>query len=625
MFKKSKAHPKHQCSILSFISKSWTRAQQVGGLSLAALLLGGTILNLFSINLVVSRNTYLHESAGSGDGVTMVVFRFGSQWRIQVWLAILGVAFGLASFGMKGSYTHIFDCWSSYRATRAPGLNYARYLNSQPNSPVLVGVRGFPLAVVIRNVIIGLGILGSVGYNFAVLEVTADAYQHIDPGIVSLDRPETGGVLGGTTSPWLGDAPLRGENRAFLHQHRGSRPLLGDYFEWIHEAPKRIVMTGRASCGDYFNPLDRGVLFTREIVMVASDSEKPVHPDTYYMTSDPRGWTRFENVSASWTQGSTHMVVVEYWIDSEPARVQIQWAEMGTWLHNPSERQQVIQRVTYDMSMAVAVVRRRVDYGGCSAIDDQDAYLLGAQVLVSSGIPVFGGAYQEDTSNWLVPTFRRSELEPWEGVSAIVRSAMATWGQDVFLGHAPDHPPRPQDLESHFAFANQSTEMVIPDSWLFDEHEYRSTALNDYRTILDTPPDLNNRATEAARARNLSAEYPVYAGTRTTGQTGSYYSVVYLFFGLGLFLYLLATVRMYLGPAELTSWMGQHVYLAGLGAKIPREATDHLASGYEVASEAELGMVRIKANEPLTWSVVCRSEQKKEIIEFLNAVYEAQH
>jgi len=593
----------------------WTRAQQVGGLSLFALLVGGSVLHLFSINVWASKDTYRRETTGPIKATTVAVFRVGSELGIQFWLAVLGVAFGLLSYGMKTTYIHMFDCWSTSKANRSPGLNYARYLNSQPHSPVMFGFRGFPAAILIRNLIIALGMVCSVGYNFAVIEVAVDTYfQPLDVNRVNLSVPPISGFLQGgggrVASPWLGDGPGLTTNRAFLHQQRiiyntslqAEKALKAE--KALSRPPEMIVMAGWAECADLFNLLDKGVLFTREIVMVArridgaaASSNDPV------MTADPVDWLRLENASTRWTATGAQ-AVIDYRIPL-PSQVDIQWAEMGSWLRDSSKQQTVIRRLSYEVHLAVAIVRRFVSGPDCSGIYDGDGEMLAAQIVVESRIPVITENYREAllvNRHWISSILLHHDAGPPEGVSGLLRSVMAYWaatqsrGQSqALLGHAPAIlPPRPTT-------SSEAGTPEVPESWWFNEEAYNaSTRVKISSPLFIYPEVLNNAATTAARGREISAAYPAYAGTRVTGQTGSYHVVMYLFIIIGVFAYGVVGARMYLGPAELTSWMGQHVYLAGLGGKIPREATEHLAGGHHVAEETQLGMLRVKANEPLT-------------------------
>ncbi|KAH7144233.1 hypothetical protein B0J13DRAFT_525621 [Dactylonectria estremocensis] len=71
--------------------------------------------------------------------------------------------------------------------------------------------------------------------------------------------------------------------------------------------------------------------------------------------------------------------------------------------------------------------------------------------------------------------------------------------------------------------------------------------------------------------------------------------VVYL--AVGILAFLVGIVRIWLGPPKLTSWMGQHVYLALGGVVTISEKPVGLRSGYEVAS-GDLGRLRLLKGEP---------------------------
>lgn len=78
------------------------RIQRVGLLSLASLLAGGTVLILFALNVKTSGNI-------EADDIRQGVFRVGSQLSVQSWLAVLGITFGMLSYGLAATYTHGFD------------------------------------------------------------------------------------------------------------------------------------------------------------------------------------------------------------------------------------------------------------------------------------------------------------------------------------------------------------------------------------------------------------------------------------------------------------------------------------------------------------------------------------
>jgi hypothetical protein len=117
-----------------------TRLQRVGFLSLAALILGGLILILSGLDGLIGP-TSVNGKFSSNDKIR--IFYYGSNLSIQTWIAILGIGFGLLSYGYNKTYIHIFDWWCSRRAQCGDGLDYGTYLNSQPQAPVLYGSRGF--------------------------------------------------------------------------------------------------------------------------------------------------------------------------------------------------------------------------------------------------------------------------------------------------------------------------------------------------------------------------------------------------------------------------------------------------------------------------------------------------
>jgi hypothetical protein len=77
--------------------------------------------------------------------------------------------------------------------------------------------------------------------------------------------------------------------------------------------------------------------------------------------------------------------------------------------------------------------------------------------------------------------------------------------------------------------------------------------------------------------------YPFYAGDSDTGATGCYFVAAVCYILAGALGIILAVVRVWFGPPELTSWAAQLAYLALAGAVTLNESLDMLATGYEVA------------------------------------------
>ncbi|KAH7119306.1 hypothetical protein EDB81DRAFT_815978 [Dactylonectria macrodidyma] len=539
-----------------------TRIQRVGLLSLTSLLASGIALILFAQNIYTVRRGHSDEAP---DDYRQAIFRVGSELSVQSWLAVLGVIFGTLSYGLATAHVHVFDYWCSWRARRAtgPGLNYARYLNSQPQAPVVTGLRhGFPVFVVCRYLIAVLGIAASIGYKYVVIEVTYMASEAVEQNQVRLQLPPVRGLLeNGTTSPWVGDTPLSGTNRAFLHSQ-------AVWTSWGYETgdslrpPFDITMVGWANCSGAFHVLDEGFVLTREMVMVANMTEDA---DEHFVTSEQGDWSRTEG-SSGWINGSSSRAIIDYRI-VEPGQVQMQWAEMGSWMDDSSgtERQRVERRLTYDMRYAVAEVKRWVSGGSCSPLTDEGGrsnptFLSTSSMRIRTQNPDGSVSLNYKLLDAILFS---DEVGPREGVSAFVHGVMAGWGaqlaeldvSDIRLGHAPP-----------------DTEPFGPEN---------------------TDDSLRSLLTQS------TIDYPFLDGTRYAKRRGSYYRVVDYFTALGSIVIVIAVARVAIGPPVLTSWIGQHVHLASVEGVIRPENAEELASGYQVA-RGELGVLRLTVSNHVT-------------------------
>ncbi|KAK3684017.1 hypothetical protein B0T22DRAFT_501352 [Podospora appendiculata] len=352
---------------------------------------------------------------------SQAIFSTGSELGVQEWLAVVGAGFSLLSFGLVGAYNQIFNFWCSNQAARTRGLDYARYLNSQPSAPVLFGFRGFPGFVVGRYIVVALGIAASVSYKFAVIEVTIKVYEHMEPSKISLRLPPMHGLVdNGTASPWLGDGPT-GRNRAFCSS---KTPTI------TPQRPSSLDMVGWADCNNALHTFESGWIYTREIVAVANKTEED---GEFFMAADPSDWTRVKGLGRLWI--NTAEAVVDYRISS-PGILQIQWAQNGSWLNDGSQKQPVGRRITYSISLAIAEVRRLVSSGDCSWISNKggEGNLPSIQLFGQRTIPMMAE----------------------QGVSLLVRSAMAAMGAQLAamnstkLGHAPKYPEQSHQTQWPF-------------------------------------------------------------------------------------------------------------------------------------------------------------------------------
>ncbi|KAK0630446.1 hypothetical protein B0T17DRAFT_616100 [Bombardia bombarda] len=503
------------------------RLQQAGGLSLSALFFGGTILNLFAGNIMTSRdrlsdNTPVQVSEDKRQNV----FWVGSRLSVETWLVVLGFGFSLLSYGLMGSYLHFFDMWCSLRAARAPGgLDYTRYLNSQPGAPVFIGFRGFRGFVLGRYLIVALGLASSICYKFAVVDVTLRLLEHLPESQVLLRVPPLIALLdNGRTSPWLSDSPFEDSaSRSFIH-----RSFIHTLGAWL------VVMAGWADCSGTFHVSDVGMLHTREIVMVAEGFSAT---GDYFMTAKShlqQNWTRIEAPGSGWVSNSNG-AVMEYRI-VPPGDIEIQWAEMGSWQDDETNVQsQTAQREVYKMSLNVAKITRKVSAGDCSEIVTSTAseFLLNTPILVH---PTRSGRFESpilsSSTKW-INAFLQDPVGNKYDLLVLIRSVMAGWGEGrgfqlvetdgIRLGHAPQ---------------------PFNHAWPFNEEAYV------------------NSSTESASLGSegsVAMEYPFYSGVRSTTRTGSYYAAAYTFLFLGCLAYVTIGIRVLAGPPALTSWMGQHV------------------------------------------------------------------
>jgi hypothetical protein len=210
------------------------------------------------------------------------------------------------------------------------------------------------------------------------------------------------------------------------------------------------------------------------------------------------------------------------------------------------------------MRYAVAEVHHWVSGGSCSQLTDEGGrsnpgFLSTSSIRIRTKNP--DGSVPLNYK-LLDSILFSDEVGPREGVSTFVHGVMAGWGaqlaelqvSDIRLGHAPP------DTEP---FGPEITD----ESW---------------RSLL-TQSTIN---------------YPFFDGTRSAKRRGSYYSVAGAFTALGSIVIAIAVARVAIGPPVLTSWIGQHVYLALVEGVIRPKNVEELASGYQIA-RGELGVLRL--------------------------------
>ncbi|KAH6990141.1 hypothetical protein EDB80DRAFT_654073 [Ilyonectria destructans] len=542
-----------------------TRLQLVGPLSLAALFAGGLLLLLVGINTLAAPTGDSRkpgeERAFESD--VYVQFLYGSHLSVQAWLAIVGIGFGLLSYGYRETYAHIFDWWCSRQSKGQAGLDYARYLNSQARAPVLYGSRGFAGFITIRYFLILASVAASIGYKFGIVQISADSFDVFNNYVFIMTPPPLNGLHNGAISPWFSDQPSSmGANQAFSHE-----VVAGDDDTGVDvlEPPLSIIMAGCwQDVSHLFQHSDWGQMYSREIVMVANKTEEK---GSFFMTTNHTGWTRTQTSNRTWIgKSGPDQAVVDYRI-VKPGKVQIQWARLGCWFSgecdnsSDSTNQSVAHRLTYTMHYAVAEVSRELYQGGSLRLTDGGVTIFSNDE--NPPVTEYRNGSLPHYENWVDAIISSDESSVLYGVSAFVRAVMAGWasvGVDKFDG--------------------RGIAILNPEDEPFGTEETQ-------KGLLASTYHLN------------ITEYPFFKGVRSATLTGCYRTAAYLFILLGVISFLVGLFRIWLGPPSVTSWMGQHVYLALGGAVSIEGNPDDLATGYKAAPRG-LGRLRLTSDATLS-------------------------
>lgn len=534
-------------------------AYRVGGLSLPSLFLGGTILIFFASNTLIG--SFEDDSWSSA-----VPLSVGSHLPVQFWLAVLGVACSLLSYGLSGAYIHVFDWWCSRQAqSSGPGLDYSLYLNSQPRAPGF-GFKGFRLFAILQNTLTALGIAGSVGYKFAVVQVTGNGAFRVPESTVVLQAPKADPFLAdGSTSPWLGGMNPRwgNTNHAFRYHNpfeTGVKPIENGT---IPQLPSMIVMTSQGDCGNTtFDVRDHGTITTLEVVLVATQWTSQASSESTSVL-DTDGWTRVERAQSGWLDGSSRGVVVDYQIDPFNF-LHVQWTEApdsNTSSTAGLKEQRSPKQTKYSMALMIAEVWREVVSGGCSQLL-RTALIADGIIALNAKRKILSNDFILPNKHWVAAVIQEENTTPFEGIGVIVRNAMVALLPQIMLSsnYSLGHQCSYSGNSSYPDF-DMTVEQV--PSWL-------RPSLFGASTI----PMWHNH--------HRLPDYPYYQGTKTSSQVGSYRGAAITFIVLGISACCMAMARLRLGPVALTSWTGQHVYLA-LEGKVQRDGAEKLACGRQPA------------------------------------------
>ncbi|KAL7759856.1 hypothetical protein ACKLNR_009946 [Fusarium oxysporum f. sp. zingiberi] len=564
-------HPGHMCrndgyTVMALIQPPQVRRlQMLGTLSLLAIVIGGSVLIFVGANALSGRKE--KDELGRARPPGQARFSVGHEWSIQTWIAIVGVAFALLSYGFTEAYVHLFDTWASRQAQHSNGLDYARYLNSQPRAPVVYGLRGFPSFITLRYFLLIMSIIASVGYKFAIVSPDAWIKENFHPRLIEFIKSELSAMKNGSVvsepEPWINDFPLYDINRAFIHFNQVAQEP--PYAANMSLPPNGLAMVGHANCfstsrADQFYPGDVGTLHTREVVLVANGS---VGKGDFYMTEDPGDWHRMETTSTNWFD-PPRRALVEYRL-AEFGSLQIQWAKKPN-KSSESWRIPVEHRSLYKMELATAEVRRYVRDQNCRFLPQAALSFLSFsndtfEKSIAAVMPSWGNITATERFNisdlmpqygvWLDALVKSPDTTLLSGVSAIIRAVMVS----------------------------------IKTTKLLDSENLKADFLPFGEERVGAPA-------ESFR----DAKYPFYVGWRENKNTGCHISAAIVFIILGCFSIMVGIYRIWLGPPALTSWMGQHVFLAGTEKMALSNKVTGLASGYTVA-ESDLGKLRLSTRK----------------------------
>ncbi|KAK4198329.1 hypothetical protein QBC40DRAFT_298586 [Triangularia verruculosa] len=569
------------------LARSRRYVNEVGAVSLASLLIGSAILLFVASNI---------GDSWSPPGN----FKIGSHLPVQFWLAVLGIGFSLLAYGLSESYYHLFDVWCTRKAGSEFGLDYARYLNTQPRAPVAIGLRGFRCFVLIRYLVILLGIGGSIGYKFAIVQIT-ETYLELDETAMKVSLPSIRPIdLGtGELSPWLRDGPTVEANRAFLHyntldgRHANIAPTISAMDR--SKPPGVIFMSGEADCLNTFHKFDEGLVVSLELVTVAN--LEIMYGDSEFIELVPGEWARIARNAAGWLEGETKGLIIDYRHEMN-GTLRIRWAEIPEWADETRgtfiTKQPIAMSLKYTIGLALTEVTRFVASNGCWRL--KEIVLTESQI---STIPLEPPPM--DNENFITTLLKDSETTILDGVSAIVRSSMNTWAQAIHASespaYTPGHAPLPSQISRWALFPPHVDKRQAGIGMYFDKESGRKGKVYLWSNAtlpqhVDNPEVPQTYAWQVLyHGDTTRMRYPYYKGTsaQNTG-VGAYRQAGIFFITLSVAACLLVITRLCLGPAGLTSWMGQHVYLA-LDGKVQKEGSEILACGHRVA--CNLGTVRI--------------------------------
>ncbi|KAH7136861.1 hypothetical protein B0J13DRAFT_677663 [Dactylonectria estremocensis] len=509
-----------------------TRIRRLGLAPITALLDGGTILTLVALNALFGPKMdpnaeSVPETPLTTDSERM--FRFLADQSLYIWYGIVASGAVLIWYGLTHGYNYPSGCRRAHKTGWEAGINEGSYLNSIPPRTTIL---------VLRCLIPVLYLAAAAGYHFGLIKITVYSNGAIDQGILELSSLPTLAANTTFSGPWAIGLDRDVQDSYFVDDL--------DIDQGILDPPTSIIMVGVLDCRSVQDPLrlDVGSLLGREIVMVANLTDEK---GSFNMTKDHGGWMRTYTSSRFWLgHGEVEIpTVVDYRI-VEPGKVQLQWAQRGSWLDDDGpESTPVFRRVGFTIRYAVAIIAREIMHiseDECATAFDVDILSIDsnppATELTNGSLPHIW--------NWTDIMLGSIDSDVSIGVTAFLRAVMAGWASP-----APGRIRGPQ------------IGLIADDDKPFGPEQAPGWEI----------PDVGRRG------------YPYYTGMRSDVYTGCNREAACIFLIMGTLAILVGLVRLQCGPFDVGADVGKAGYLALRGEEPTQDDECLVDTGCEDETE----------------------------------------
>lgn len=528
------------------------RLRHLGLGSLLSLLTGGTLLLLIGLNTSTSSPSSTNPQAAS--------FIHGSWLPVQAWIALLGVCLGLLKHGILESYAHFFDWWCTRKAKSSSGLDYAKYLNTQPRAPTSIGLEGFPLLISLRYLLLLATIGASIGYKFALVDIPSTSTRILGPNDLIMDTP---------TSYMYTDS-----SAANPGAHSGeSIPILYREDQGDISAPKEVFLVSVTSINsthwDGENSPDRLLLNTREIAILANLT------NVRFGSTVPS--SLHDETSEDWGEIVKDPIKDEFFVrfrmpDSGRAEIQIASIFSGGAIEQeamddfdgdePGEGSPIMWHLIYDIRYAVRSITRELQ-------PDGEFHILSD---LSAGQTKWLSVDDEPPElNANAPSFR-NRYGSW--VEAIMLNPDSSIDRDIrdFVYIALTYVGR-------FSSEQHSIGIIEPGDYPFGRES--DISIQEYEWTMSEIPEEAWEGYHWIWKRDKG------------GKTACMQLAARTFVAVGIAAMVIFCLRILIGPPQLTSWMGQHVYLVRTGhTAMGDSACEKLGNGRQIA-DSSVGKLRL--------------------------------